>query len=299
MKEHILLTAKKRLEMELPKQKLLLSPWLLENSLNMIYAWRGVGKTHVALEIACAVASGGKFLNWRVEEPKGVIYIDGEMPPSFFNQRLENIVNNMELYPEKLWILGITHDVPVMPDLGTIEGQNMIDRYVMADTKLIIIDNLSCLVRSGARENEAESWRLLSEWALKKRAAGISIIFIHHSGKDGAQRGTSKREDILDTVISLKHPHDYEPSQGARFEVHFEKCRHLYGEDVKPFTVSLDRQGNNYQWQTTSLHVSNKQQIIEMHKDGLKSSEIASQLRISRQAVCKHLKRAKEENFIG
>ena len=89
MKEHILLTAKKRLEMKLPIQKFLLSPWLLEGSLNMIYAWRGVGKTHVALEIACAVASGGRFLNWRVEDPKGVIYIDGEMPPNFFNQRLE------------------------------------------------------------------------------------------------------------------------------------------------------------------------------------------------------------------
>ena len=40
----------------------LLSPWLLSQSLNMIYAWRGVGKTHVALGIAYAVATGGNFL---------------------------------------------------------------------------------------------------------------------------------------------------------------------------------------------------------------------------------------------
>ena len=115
------------------------------------------GKTHVALEIVCAVASGGRFLNWRVEDPKGVIYIDGEMPPNFFNQRLENIVNNMELYPEKLWILGITPQVPVMPDLGTIEGQRIIDEFIIPNTKLVIIDNLSCLVQSGACENEAEN----------------------------------------------------------------------------------------------------------------------------------------------
>ena len=42
----------------------------------------------------------------------------------------------------------------------------------------------------------------------------------------------SKREDILDTVLSLKRPDDYEPTEGARFEVHFEKCRGIYGEEA-------------------------------------------------------------------
>ncbi len=37
------------------------------------------------------------------------------------------------------------------------------------------------------------------------------------------QRGTSRREDVLDTVIQLKRPKDYEPEDGGRFEVHFTK----------------------------------------------------------------------------
>ena len=290
--EYVFLPLEERLKMKFPEQADILSPWLLESTLNMIYAWRGVGKTHVALEIAIAVASGGEFLKWKAPAINGVAYIDGEMPPKLLNKRLESIVKSKPLYPSKLSILGLSQDV-MMPDLATIKGQQIIDENIPDDTKLIIIDNLSCLVRSGGRENEAESWRLVSDWALKQRAKGLSIIFIHHSGKDGAQRGTSKREDILDTVISLKHPHDYEPSQGARFEIHFEKCRHLYGEDVKPINVSLDKE----QWTTTSLNICNKAKVIEMSRDGFKNSEIASELKISRQAVHKHIKRAKEDNI--
>jgi hypothetical protein len=52
------------LNTDLKPRERLLSPWLLTQSLSMVYAWRGVGKTHVALGIAYAVASGGSFLTW-------------------------------------------------------------------------------------------------------------------------------------------------------------------------------------------------------------------------------------------
>ena len=36
-----------------PRERIL-APWLLTQSLNMLYAWRGIGKTHVALGIGYA-----------------------------------------------------------------------------------------------------------------------------------------------------------------------------------------------------------------------------------------------------
>ena len=54
-------------------------------------------------------------------------------------------------------------------------------------------------------------------------------LSVHHANKNGMQRGTSKREDVLDTVIVLKRPADYTPEHGARFEVHFEKSRGFFG----------------------------------------------------------------------
>ena len=56
------LTLSELLTREFPEREAILAPWLLTQSLSMIHAWRGVGKTHVALGIAYAVATGGKFL---------------------------------------------------------------------------------------------------------------------------------------------------------------------------------------------------------------------------------------------
>ena len=110
-----------------------------------------------------------------------------------------------------------------LPDLGTVEGQAELDAQI-GDAEIIFADNISTLVRSG-KENEAEGWTLVQEWGLRHRRCGRSIIFVHHANKNGMQRGTSKREDVLDTVIVLKRPADYTPEHGARFEVHFEKSR--------------------------------------------------------------------------
>src|SRR5438128_11849314 len=72
--------AEKILTANLPPRDMILDPILSTKSLAMIYAPRGVGKTHMALGIAWAAASGGTFLKWQAERPRQVLYIDGEMP---------------------------------------------------------------------------------------------------------------------------------------------------------------------------------------------------------------------------
>ena len=98
---------------------------------------------------------------------------------------------------------------------------------------LLIVDNIS------TRDNDAGSWTSMQEWILRLRRRGIAVMLVHHSGKSGEQRGTSRREDVLDTVIGLRRPEDYQPQQGARFEVHVEKSRAHFGDAGRPFEASL------------------------------------------------------------
>ncbi len=72
---------------------------------------------------------------------------------------------------------------------------------------------------------------------------------MHHAGKSGSQRGTSKKEDALDTVIILKQPDDYQPEQGARFDVKFDKARHFSGEDACSFQVRLLEIDGQWRWE--------------------------------------------------
>jgi putative DNA primase/helicase len=46
--------------------------------------------------------------------------------------------------------------------------------------------------------------------------------------------------DVLDTSFSLRRPSDYDMTQGARFEVHIEKGRGLFGDHAKPFEAQFE-----------------------------------------------------------
>jgi hypothetical protein len=53
------------------------------------------------------------------------------------------------------------------------------------------------------------------------------------------QRGTSRGEDLLDSVLTLKHPSNYSASDGLRCEVVFEKSRSFFGPDARPFELQM------------------------------------------------------------
>ncbi len=285
-----------------PPREPILAPIIMRQSLSMIHAWRGIGKTHVALGIAYAVASGGTFLRWTADRPRKVIFIDGEMPGTVLQDRLARIVATAPNEAPDGYFKLITPDQQsgAMPDLATEEGQEAVDRIVeQNETELIVVDNLSCLVRRGGKENEAESWLNVAEWALKHRARGRSVLFVHHSGKNGQQRGTSKREDLLDTVITLRRPPAYDPAAGAVFEVHFEKARGLYGKDCEPFEAKLttDAQGKQ-SWATRNVIDGTVERAVELHNLGLSQKEIADELGLNKSSVCRAMKKAETEGKI-
>ncbi|UQZ88834.1 hypothetical protein C4J81_06325 [Deltaproteobacteria bacterium Smac51] len=68
-------------------------------------------------------------------------------------------------------------------------------------------------------------------------------MIVHHAGKNGDQRGTSAKEDIMDTVINLRRAKDYQTEEGARFEVHLTKARGVSGPEARPFEAQLRDDG--------------------------------------------------------
>ena len=126
----------------------------------------------------------------------------------------------------------------------------------------------------GASKAELSAIRAaVQRWALRLRQRGISVMFVHHAGKGGAQRGTSRREDLLDVVINLRHPADYNPAEGLRCEVHYEKCRGFYGADAKPFEVKMEQgQGGEAVWTKRDLENVLEVRAAELFEDGVRRS---------------------------
>ena len=286
------------LALEFPPRNNLLSPWLPSQGLVMVYALRGIGKTHFALGVAYTVACGGHFLGWQASEPAGVLYLDGEMPAVVMQERISAIAVSNKLEPKAPFNL-LTPDLQPegMPRIDTTEGQAEIESILTPAINLIIVDNISTLTR--AKENEADGWTPVQEWALRQRAAGRSVMFVHHAGKGGQQRGTSRREDVLDTVIALRRPVDYHSDQGAVFEIHFEKARGIYGDDVKPIEARLTTNEDGLiSWITRSVETGTFDKVVQLLNDGLKQHEIAAELGINKSNVCRHVRRAKAEGLV-
>lgn len=278
------LSLKEFLAMQIRARGMLLSPIIPEQGLVMIYSKRGVGKTHLALGMAVAVASGASFLRWTAPNPQPVLYIDGELPSTLLQKWVAQTVVRIDADAVGDNLRIITPDLQErgIPDLSTHEGQSAIESHVK-EARLIILDNLSALSRSG-NENEAECWLPLQEWALDLRRANKSVLFIHHAGHQGKnQRGTSKREDLLDTVIALRHPPDYNPAHGLRAEVHMEKARDFHGEEAKPFTVELVvNENGGAQWVTRGLNETQREKAFHLFSDGLGIEDVMQELNVSR-----------------
>ena len=113
------------------------------------------------------------------------------------------------------------------------------------------------------------------------------------------QRGTSKREDVLDSVITLKHPANYSPAAGACFEVHFEKSRGFHGKAAEPFEASLeiDERGAAV-WALRSIEDAKFGQVIEFIRDGMSAGEAAKAADVDRATAYRYRKRAIAEGLI-
>jgi hypothetical protein len=164
------------LSLDLPARELMLSPWLPVKGLALLHAPRGVGKTHVAAGAAWAAATGGGFLRWTAPRPRRVVILDGEMPAAMLQERFRRIQERSELKPEPGYLRLAASDSCEcgLPDLSAPAAQQQY-ADVVADAELVVVDNLSTLCRS-YRENEADSWTPIQEWALSVRRAGGSAL---------------------------------------------------------------------------------------------------------------------------
>lgn len=271
----------------------LLAPWLPEAGLTMIHSLRGGGKTFFQLFVAVAVAGGGEFLRWRAPAPRRVLILDGEMPGPTMQERCARVIASSAVSLTGDFLRLVTPDLQdgAMPDLATRSGQARVEPY-LADVDLVIVDNVSALCRSG-EENAGESWLVVQDWALRLRRQGIAVLFVHHSGKAGQQRGTSRREDVLDTVIALRRPSDYRASEGARFEVHFEKSRGFTGKDAEPFEAQMVEQDGRLTWAMKSLDDRTTERVAALLTGGMSQRATAKELGIGVSTANRHAKKAR------
>jgi putative DNA primase/helicase len=290
------LTLAEFLSLEVPEREPLLvladggDAVLRQKDLAMLFARRGVGKTWATLGLAVAVGSGGSFLRWRAPKARRVLLVDGEMSAGALQERLRLLLQGRAA---DLSILCADLLPNPMPSLAAPAGQAFVDAH-LEGVEFLCLDNISTLFGSAA-ENDSDEWEPAQRWLLSLRRRGVTVLLDHHSGRAGNPRGTSRREDVLDIVLALRHPTDYAPDQGARFEVHFDKSRGLTARAAESFEARL--QGG--EWTLGDVKGRQYEQAVELFGYGAKPHDVAAELGISRATAYRYKERAATEGRLA
>jgi hypothetical protein len=285
--------------LELIPRKKLLGDWFCEGDCGFLFAFRGVGKTWLTLAIAQALSTGGKLGDWQAHAPVKVLYVDGEMPADLMRDRSKGLnasnanlefLNHDILFERTGKVLNITN-----PEVQ----QALTAHCVNTDSKVLILDNLSTLA-SGMKENDADSWELVSNWFLELRRRKIAAIIVHHAGRSGEMRGTTKREDSVFWTIALDdRKKDAADKRGARFVSRFTKPSRNTQDEIPA-----------YEWHfvtddaTGEVSICHKQkQTLEMFRQCIEegvteNSQLAEELKVSPGTISKWAKKGIDDGWL-
>ncbi len=261
-----------------------------EGTLGEIYGPRGIGKTFLRDVISICLTRGIDLGPFECGNAAGVLIVDGEMPLTLLKDRqglTQNVgeplkplevISNEFLYQAGHPIITLADPLwrSAIIELIKING----DRW-----DVIIFDNLSSFL-PGVKENDQESWTPINGFLLQLRWMGKAVIFIHHAGKSGDQRGTSGREDQLDYVLKLTLPAGHDPENGCRFDAALTKSRSLTGREAAPFTFEIIPHPNGgLTWNIASQRESRKTLIIALSGNGYTQTSICKILSVDKAYV--------------
>ncbi|XPV75785.1 MAG: AAA family ATPase [Desulfovibrio sp.] len=259
----------------IPKEKkMLLSPVLPEKSFMLLYASSGAGKTWFALGLGMAVAEGKTFANrWKSEKPKGVLYVDGELGGEAFEERLFKIHKKAERTPPFFYKCIEDCDLSLSEDQKKIEKAIKManhSRHVDRRIKLVILDNLTAL--SAANESLSD-WKKIQSWIARLKEKGVAVLLVHHTSKEGKQRGHNVKTFGADIIVKLDNiTQEYQSSTILCVDI--EKKRHIANSEAAPFNVEL-KIDKRAVWTSPSLSAEEIDKLVQkMVRQNMREKDI-------------------------
>jgi hypothetical protein len=165
----------------------------------------GAGKSTIAIDLACHVASGKAWMGRRVFTG-AVLYVAAE--------RLAVVLRRMAAFRKyhdevdiPLAVIGGPADLRKGPDHANliIEYANRLENEFGHPVRLIIIETVNRVLAGGNENDSADMGSLLNTLSLIQEATGAHILTVHHTPiKEKRLRGHSSLLGMCDTTVLVE-----------------------------------------------------------------------------------------------
>jgi hypothetical protein len=183
------------------------------------------------------------------------------------------------------------------PKLSSARDRKFIeDRLIGCGYEGLWLDNLSTLWPA-SQEAQGDRDAILADWFTDLNQRGIWVVFLHHAGKSGEQRGGSEKEDMLSFVLKLRRPANYKAEEQLRIEVHIEKNRHkcISPRMLMAFEVQLTKDAlGKICWLTRPALAAQRAAAFEMFKNAVPTMIVGQEVGVSRATAYRWFKDFKE-----
>jgi hypothetical protein len=179
----------------------LIQDYLVRDTLAMLFADRGVGKSFLAIDWSMHIATGKDWQGHKVQKAEQVLYIVAEGVKGFgVRTRAWKQFHNE---------LGRRLPVKALPMAANLsdpeEVENLAKAVEILKPSLIVIDTLARST-AGADENGARDMGIVVANADRlRRISGACVLILHHSGHQDKSRGrgSSTLGGAIDTELGL------------------------------------------------------------------------------------------------
>jgi len=288
-----------------------IEPLLSRRGTGELYGWRGTGKSFISTDMAVQIAIGSDCLwgghrgaggHWPVSRPFRQLYVYGEMDESQIQERIREIARMYGAKvptDEQLGLMCMDFQKGWRPKLSSARDRKYIEDKLIGDGyEGIWFDNLSTLWPA-SQDAEGERDAILADWYTDLNQRGIWVIWLHHAGKSGLQRGGSEKEDMLSFVIRLRRPSNYKPEEQLRVEVELEKTRHKCNQPrmLMPFEIQLTKDAfGKLCWVTRPALAAQRAAAFEMFKNEVPRMIVGQEVGVSKATAYRWYKDFKENS---
>lgn len=221
-------------------QRMAAQPWVITDivpagGVVSLVGGSGVGKSFIAVDMACSIASGLEWHGHMVDNPGSVVYVAAEGGGGIDKRVLAWAQKHgMDDVPQLHMLL----DAPIIDDekdaLLVAETLAELSRRIPQPIRMVVLDTLNRVMQG--EENSATAMAALMRGVETiRQRLGCAVQIIHHTGHGDQQRarGSSAFFAALDSEITIK--------QTGTLVVELENTKSKDSEAFEPVRLKLDK----------------------------------------------------------